>query len=181
MKKGLLLLLFVALGAYGSVAQDTTIAPRKGLPTDYSSVNKSNQPLYVLDGVPIPNSDINTIDPKDIVLLNVYKDAGTTALYGSRGANGVILITTRKAAIETYHKNIGAASEAYALKVSTIQDENEILYVVNGKPLLKNFEGDLCQIKTEQILNVTLLDAAATKAKYGVEKKEGAVVITVKR
>lgn len=180
MKKGLLLLLFVALGAYGSVAQDTTIAPRKGLPTDYSSVNKSNQPLYILDGVPIPNSDINTIDPKDIVLLNVYKDAGATALYGSRGANGVILITTRKAAIETYHKNIGAASEAYALKVSTIQDENEILYVVNGKPLLTNFEGDLCQIKTEQILNVTLLDAAATKAKYGVEKKEGAVVITKK-
>ena len=179
MKKGLLLLLLVALGAYGSFAQDTTVAPRKGLPTDYST-KMPKEPLYILDGVPISSSDINTIDPKDIALLNVYKDAATTALYGTRGANGVILITTRKAAIETYHKNIGAASEAYALKVSTIQDENEIFYVVNGKPLLKNFEGDLCQIKTEQILNVTLLDAATAKAKYGVEKKEGAVVITKK-
>ena len=181
MKKGLLLLLLVALGAYGSFAQDTTVAPRKGLPTDYSSVNKSNQPLYIIDGVTFAKDSLNEIDPKDIVLVDVLKGVSATALYGSiGGANGVIQITTRKAAIETYHKNIGAASEAYALKVSTIQDENEILYVVNGKPLLKNFEGDLCQIKTEQILNVTLFDAAATKAKYGVEKKEGAVVITKK-
>lgn len=181
MKKGLLLLLFVALGAYGSFAQDTTIAPRKGLPTDYSSVNKSNEPLYIIDGVALAKDGLKEINPKDIVLVNVLKGVSATALYGSiGGANGVIQITTRKAAIETYHKNIGAASEAYALKVSTIQNENEILYVVNGKPLLTNFEGDLCQIKTEQILNVTLLDAAATKAKYGVEKKEGAVVITKK-
>lgn len=72
------------------------------------------------------------------------------------------------------------ASEAYALKVPTIQDENEILYVINNKPLLKNFESDLCQIRTEQIKDITLLDAAATKAKYGVEKKEGAVVINLK-
>lgn len=181
MKKGLLLLLLVALGAYGSFAQDTTVAPRKGLPTDYGTVKVSNQPLYIIDGVAIDKDSLKEINPKDIVLMNVFKGVSATALYGSiGGANGVIQITTRKAAIETYHKNIGAASEAYALKVSTIQDENEILYVVNGKPLLKNFEGDLCQINTEQILNVTLLDAAAAKAKYGVEKKEGAVVITKK-
>jgi len=169
------------LGIYSSFAQDTTVAPRKGLPTDYSNIKKSNGPLYIIDGVAIAKDSLKAINPNDIVLVNVLKGVSAAALYGSiGGANGVIQITTRKAAIEIYHKNIALASEAYALKVPTIQDENEILYVINNKPLLKNFESDLCQIRTEQIKDITLLDAAATKAKYGVEKKEGAVVINLK-
>lgn len=180
MKKGLLLLLLVALGAYGSFAQDTTIAPRKGLPTDYSSVNKSNQPLYILDGVPIPNSDINGISSSDIASITILKDAAATALYGSRAANGVVIITTKNAAVVRYHKTLSSVSEPYAIKIQSIQNEKDILYVLNGKPLQESYEKTLLDIKAEEIKEITLLDAAATKAKYGVEKKEGAVVITKK-
>lgn len=59
------------------------------------SINASNSPLYVIDGVPMDECDIN---PGDIASLEVLKDASSTAIYGSRGANGVVIITTHKGA-----------------------------------------------------------------------------------
>jgi TonB-linked SusC/RagA family outer membrane protein len=69
----------------------------------FSSINSSNNPLYVVDGVQLPqgNQDqfsqsIDYINPNDVVSVEVLKDASSTAIYGARGANGVILITTKR-------------------------------------------------------------------------------------
>ena len=59
------------------------------------SINASSEPLYVVDGVPYDGS-INAINPDDIASMTVLKDAASAALYGSRGANGVIIITTKQ-------------------------------------------------------------------------------------
>ncbi len=59
------------------------------------SMSASNAPLYVVDGVPF-EGNISTINPQDIETMTVLKDAASNALYGARGANGVILITTKK-------------------------------------------------------------------------------------
>lgn len=58
------------------------------------SVNGSREPLYIVDGVPL-QGDINAISPSDIASMTVLKDASATAIYGSRGANGVVIITTK--------------------------------------------------------------------------------------
>ena len=58
------------------------------------SINGPNEPLILVDGM--ETSDISNLTPNDIESIDVLKDASSTALYGSRGANGVILITTRK-------------------------------------------------------------------------------------
>ncbi len=61
------------------------------------SLNKANDPLYVVDGVPLMSaSAIETLNPRDIESIDVLKDASATAIYGSRGANGVILVTTKQ-------------------------------------------------------------------------------------
>ena len=57
------------------------------------SINSSNEPLIIVDG--IQTDDISHISPEEVQSIDVLKDASSTALYGSRGANGVILITTR--------------------------------------------------------------------------------------
>lgn len=82
-------------GAPGSAA---TIRIRGG-----SSLNASNDPLVVVDGLPISNSGISgtanalaSINPSDIESFTVLKDASATAIYGSRASNGVIIITTKK-------------------------------------------------------------------------------------
>lgn len=71
-----------------------------------SSITASSQPLYVIDGVPVistamgtydePDNPLSAISPDDIETLDVLKDAAATAIYGARGSNGVVLITTKK-------------------------------------------------------------------------------------
>lgn len=72
-----------------------------------TSVNASNEPLYVIDGVPIDvgggstvsgRNGLNFLNPNDIETVTVLKDASATAIYGNRGANGVIIITTKSGA-----------------------------------------------------------------------------------
>ena len=60
-----------------------------------SSVSAGNQPLFVLDGVPVSAADFAALNPNDIESLSILKDASATSLYGSRAANGVILVTTK--------------------------------------------------------------------------------------
>ncbi|MEQ8704795.1 MAG: TonB-dependent receptor [Phaeodactylibacter sp.] len=87
------------------------IAPGDGSPGGGSairirggtSINASNEPLFVIDGMPIDNEGVagsrnplNFLNPSDIESFTVLKDASATAIYGSRGANGVIIITTKK-------------------------------------------------------------------------------------
>ena len=60
------------------------------------SINAEQKPLYVVDGMIIQNGGIENINPSDIESIDILKDASATAIYGSRGANGVILVTTKK-------------------------------------------------------------------------------------
>lgn len=82
----------------GAPGSGSTIRIRGG-----SSLNASNDPLIVVDGMPLSNSGISgtpnalaTINPNDIASFTILKDASATAIYGSRAANGVIIITTKK-------------------------------------------------------------------------------------
>ena len=83
----------------------------------FGSINASSNPLYVVDGVPF-DGDLNSINPNDVESLTVLKDASAASLYGSRAANGVVMITT-KAGKNTQGKvnvnfkaNVGVASRA---------------------------------------------------------------------
>src|SRR6202000_3319564 len=83
--------------AAGVLVQQTNFAPGGGIAVTIrggNSINASNEPLYVVDGF---ISDYgNLINPNDIADIQILKDASATAIYGSRGANGVVLITTKR-------------------------------------------------------------------------------------
>ena len=76
---------------YGEPGSDPSIRIR-----GFGSINGTNAPLYVIDGVPFGGS-ISDLNPEDIESLTVLKDASSAALYGNRASNGVILITTKRA------------------------------------------------------------------------------------
>ena len=104
-----------------------------------TSISASNEPLYVIDGVPInnvetessgigvggspslPRSPLNLINPSDIESIVILKDASATAIYGSRGANGVVLIETKKGLADRpgieYDSYVAMASPANYLDV----------------------------------------------------------------
>lgn len=87
-----------------------------------TSVNASNEPLYVVDGVPLNiggglssgRNPLNFLNPNDIREITVLKDASATAIYGSRGANGVLLITTKSGSSQepafSYSSNFSTSS-----------------------------------------------------------------------
>lgn len=84
----------------GTPGGGSTIRIRTG-----ASLNASNDPLIVIDGIPVEGNSVNgggnilnTINPNDIESISVLKDASSTALYGSRASNGVLIITTKKGA-----------------------------------------------------------------------------------
>lgn len=60
------------------------------------SITASNEPLYVVDGFPLMDGNISDLNPSDIESMEILKDASSTVIYGSRGANGVVMITTKK-------------------------------------------------------------------------------------
>ncbi|HEX2092594.1 MAG TPA: SusC/RagA family TonB-linked outer membrane protein [Longimicrobiaceae bacterium] len=89
-----------------------------------TSVTSSNEPLYVVDGVPLPvggglsagRNPLNFLSPQDIESLTVLKDASSTAIYGSRGANGVVIIQTKSGARQgpavTYSGSVSTSTVA---------------------------------------------------------------------
>ncbi|MBX2925124.1 MAG: TonB-dependent receptor [Chitinophagaceae bacterium] len=74
----------------GAPGSNVSILVRAG-----SSISASNEPLYVIDGFPQLGGSNNNINPNDVESVEILKDASATAIYGSRGANGVIIITTK--------------------------------------------------------------------------------------
>ena len=124
----------------GKPGGSNTIRVRGG-----TSITASNDPLYVIDGVPIstsagvnqsnigssttdffdqePINPLSNINPNDIESINILKDASATAIYGSRGANGVIMITTKKGKAGMrqldYSFNLGVSTVAKKLDVLT--------------------------------------------------------------
>jgi TonB-linked SusC/RagA family outer membrane protein len=60
------------------------------------SLTATNNPLYVVDGIPLSSGGIEFINPNDIEAIDILKDASATAIYGSRGANGVVVVTTKR-------------------------------------------------------------------------------------
>jgi len=98
-----------------------------------NSITNSNDPLYVVNGLPLENFDPATIATSDIETFQVLKDASATAIYGSRGANGVIVITTKTG--RTNSKSIVTLDVS-----SSIQDVTNTLDVLSPYQYVKNLE-----------------------------------------
>lgn len=81
----------IASGSGQPGSGDTSIVLR-----GVGSINGSVEPLYVIDGVPMSSKKFRQLNPDEIANVEVLKDAGTTSIYGNRGANGVIVVTTKK-------------------------------------------------------------------------------------
>ena len=114
------------------------------------SMNASKEPLYVIDGVPVSSGDIgqmsdytyatnnimNTLNPSDIESITVLKDAAASSLYGSRAANGVIMVTTKKGKAGrptiTFKASVGL-TPSWATKnyeTASVQENAEMLYEI---------------------------------------------------
>jgi TonB-linked SusC/RagA family outer membrane protein len=178
----------------GEPGGQATIRVRGG-----TSVNASNEPLFVIDGVPIDNvahnpggfsngrNPLNFLNPGDIETITVLKDASATAIYGSRGANGVIMITTKKGKKGTagrltydgYYTTSSFAEEAPILDATAFR--NVVTYVAPNR-LEKlgdnntNWFDEITQTATGQNHSVSFSGGAENvnyRVSAGYQKLEG--------
>lgn len=99
------------------------------------SITANNDPLFVIDGIPT-SANINDFNPNDIESMEVLKDASAVAIYGSRGANGVILITTKKGkdgkAVISYDSYYGVKNPVENINLMNGQEYAEYIRIANG-------------------------------------------------
>lgn len=93
------------ISSNGSPGASTTIQIR-----GVNSVSAGSAPLIVVDGIPAPNYDLNLVNNADVESIQILKDAASAAIYGSRGANGVVLITTKKGKAGTSRLDVNYVS-----------------------------------------------------------------------
>ncbi|HVU53479.1 MAG TPA: TonB-dependent receptor [Puia sp.] len=151
-----------------------------------------NTPLFVVDGLPLDNSTtgggdpLNFINAADIVSMDVLKDASATAIYGSRGANGVIIITTRKgragSSLLTISASLGVSKMARALPVFTADEFRKIVPEIGGTLDDKGGSTDWQKLITRTALTQNYnmgLSGGADKltyyASFSAQKQEGVI------
>jgi TonB-linked SusC/RagA family outer membrane protein len=153
-------------------------------------VRTGSTPLFVVDGLPLDNSStgggdpLNFINPQDIESFDVLKDASATAIYGSRGANGVIIITTKrgKAGVSTlaYSTSIGYSKIARALPVLTAEEFRAEVPKLGGtiddQKGSTDWQKEITRTAFTQNHNLTMSGGAERLtyyASFGLQKQEG--------
>lgn len=132
------------------------------------SISASKGPLYVLDGMPY-DGDVAQINTQDIESMTVLKDAAAAALYGARGANGVILITTKKgkegAARVTVDARWGVNSRQVP-NYATVSDPGQY-YELAYEAIRKGFEGSYGKEGAHRLANEFLMNPTAEQSAFG--------------
>lgn len=120
----------------GAPGDGGTIRIRMG-----SSLSADNDPLMVIDGIPVSNTSISAINPNDIASFTILKDASATAIYGSRASNGVIIITTKKGNLDgnqkpkvSYSSNFTVSDVISFVDVLSGNDYREAFRKYSGAP-----------------------------------------------
>lgn len=115
----------------GAPGESSTIRIRMG-----ASLRANNDPLVVIDGLPVDNNALNSINPNDIASFTVLKDASAAAIYGSRSSNGVIIVTTKKG---TLGMNKPQVTYSANFSAGTVAKKYEILDSKSFKKALKKY------------------------------------------
>ncbi len=117
------------------------------------SFSASSAPLYIVDGMPFDEGSINSINPSDIESMSILKDAASAALYGSRAANGVVMITTKKGSSDKSRVSLEAR---WGVNTRAIPEydimKDQRMFVKTTWDLLKNQLGD-GQKATDGLIN----------------------------
>jgi TonB-dependent starch-binding outer membrane protein SusC len=154
-------------------------------------VRTGSTPLFVLDGIPLDNSStggatnpLNFLNPQDIEAIDVLKDASATAIYGARGANGVILITTKKgkagAGQLTLSANVGTSTMARPLAIFGADEFRRQVAAVGGTVNdlrgSTDWQREVSRQATTQEYNLAFSGGAERLTYYGsvgVQNQEG--------
>lgn len=164
----------------GQPGSDSTIILRGA-----GTINENIEPLFIVDGVPVDEDGFRSLNQNDIASFKILKDAAATSIYGNRGANGVIVITTKNSSYKPVlgldiSKSDPSITERNAIlnSITTLRGNEEPLFVVDGIAMDK---ASFFNLNLNDVASVKVLKDASATALYGNRGSNGVVVIKTKQ
>nr|WP_288812258.1 M56 family metallopeptidase [uncultured Sphingobacterium sp.] len=145
----------------------------------------TGNPLFVVDGEVISKKQLDAIAPEQIESISVLKDKSATAIYGEKGENGVLLLTTKSGNVTKKSENgLQGKVAGFTVKKDSVGGNKaiiypaDVLYVVDG---VKMSSEDMKGVDPNNIESINVLKDASAMVKYGREGKNGVIEVTTKK
>ena len=136
-----------------------------------------NDPVFFLDSVNVDKDELGNYNSQDIAKVSVFKGKEAIALVGPDGKDGAVFIETKAFGRTKYIRYLATKSSDYAKIVNTPTKDSSLQYILNGKVLKENFEGDLSLIDDKTFKSIKIIDKATLQQQYQVMDKEYGVLI----
>lgn len=136
-----------------------------------------DDPVFFIDSVNVTRIELQNYQPTDIAVVTVYKDTNAIKLVGPQGKDGAIYIETKKFARNKYWNFFKDKSAEYLKVVPSPESDSSVMYILNGKALTKNFEGDISRIDEKSFINLQVIDKTQLLKDYGIKDKLFGIVI----
>lgn len=143
-------------------------------------IPKNTKLIYFLDSAQIANDQISKIVPAEIATVIVIKGKTATDLLGSKAKDGIVYIETKKFARKRYWSYLKTKSENYAIVIPNPEKDNLIQYILNGRILNKDYEGELSQINDSNFQKIEIIPKDTLLKRFGIYRKQFGVVIHTK-
>lgn len=129
-------------------------------------------PVFFIDSVSVSQEDLKKYDPNDISSVTVYKDKKAIELLGDDGKDGAVYIETKKFCRNRYVKYFASKSTEYKQRVTDLENEDNIQYILNERVLTIGFEGDLASIDDKVFKAIKFISKEELIKKYQIDDKD---------
>jgi len=145
------------------------------------NTQNAGKPICFLDSVLIDYSELTKLKPEQIALITVFKDKQTTENSNEGNEYGTIYIETKTFARKRYTRYLKSKSLAYSELLVNAEIENEIVYIINDKVMVDNYQGDLAAIDDSNFKGLEIVKKKELKERYQIIDKNIGVRLTVQK
>jgi hypothetical protein len=139
------------------------------------------EPVYFIDSIRTNLAFLEeAYKPSDFAFVTVYKDSNAIKIGGKEAKNGVIYVITKSFARQSYWAYFKSKSPEYLKNVPDLKSEKDVIYILNGKTLTENYEGDLYNINDTNFIELNFIDKKQLKGNYNISNKKFGILIKTK-
>ena len=154
--------------SFRSSAQDSVL---------HRYIQIKKDPIFFIDSINVTRISIANYKPNDIASVSVYKDTNAIRLIGPQGSAGVVFIETKSFARSRYWKFFKGKSAEYYKALPNPESDSTVVYILNGKVLQENFEGNLSGINDNTFIDLTVIDKDRLKKDFDIDDKKYGILI----
>lgn len=136
-----------------------------------------NEPIFFLDSIRVNSGVLTSYEPNEIASITVFKDTTAIRILGPEGKNGVIYIYTKDYAKSKYWDYLKCKSKDYLKAVPSADKDEGVVYILDGKVLEKNFEGDLFNLDDSRFFDMKVIDKKTLKKEFKIGDKNWGILI----